>query len=245
MVKQLAFNQLSGVRLPVGAPIFTGGWCTGSIRLSKSLGVGSIPTPPANLSASVSRGAFQKNSYGVGNGYAMDKCPPRHGIANDSLFLLQGEQHPSWTVGGQLNGLVASADAANGPVISVLECVSGFWTLFMNMATEQWRLEHKADLLRYSREWYKRNSERVIRGKIKRRQETQEWLWELKETLKCECGQNHIACLVFHHMDPKKKDIQISNAAHNGWSKKRILKEIEKCKVLCANCHAILHWNKK
>lgn len=52
MVEQLTFNQLVGGSSPPRSTNFninTGGWCTGSIRLSKSLGVGSIPTPPANV----------------------------------------------------------------------------------------------------------------------------------------------------------------------------------------------------
>lgn len=50
MVEQLTFNQSIGVRFPVSAPILsTGGWCNGCIRVSKTLGEGSIPSPPANL----------------------------------------------------------------------------------------------------------------------------------------------------------------------------------------------------
>lgn len=111
------------------------------------------------------------------------------------------------------------------------------------MATLQWRLEHKEDLLRYSREWYKRNREHVIHNKEERRRVMKEWFKGMKETLKCEqCSQSHIACLQFHHVDPKEKDMNVCYAVHNGWSKERIIKEIKKCKVLCANCHAILHW---
>ena len=67
---------------------------------------------------------------------------------------------------------------------------------------------------------------------------------EIKSSMKCEtCGENHIACLDFHHKNPDKKDFNISNAVSRGWKLEKILKEIEKCVILCANCHRKLHSN--
>lgn len=98
---------------------------------------------------------------------------------------------------------------------------------------------------KYRREWFARNKEHG-REKVKeRKRQLKEWLVSLKETLRCPCGQHHIATLTFHHRDPSKKDIEISRAVSNGWSKERILKEMEKCDVLCSNCHKILHWNER
>ena len=114
------------------------------------------------------------------------------------------------------------------------------------MATLQWRDEHKEELRKYRREWYNRNKEHAI-SKIKERQRNlQIWLDERKKTLKCvECGMNHIACLHFHHLDPKKKESSLAKVARKGWSIKKIEQEISKCKVLCANCHSILHWEER
>ena len=53
------------------------------------------------------------------------------------------------------------------------------------------------------------------------------------------CGENHPAALDFHHTDPTQKEIAISAAT----SRKVILAEVEKCIVLCANCHRKLHWD--
>ena len=111
------------------------------------------------------------------------------------------------------------------------------------MSTKKWRVEHKEDMLRYSREWYYRNKQSVIDRGHKNRAETKKWLLEFKSGLKCElCGMSHIACLHFHHKNPKEKDKSIAKTINAGWSKKRILKEIEKCQILCANCHSIFHW---
>lgn len=75
----------------------------------------------------------------------------------------------------------------------------------------------------------------------KRRQKNRERLQTWKKQQKCEhCGiSNHIV-LELHHIDPQQKDINISEAVY-GWSWKKLLTEIAKCKVLCANCHRIEH----
>jgi len=65
---------------------------------------------------------------------------------------------------------------------------------------------------------------------------------ELKKSLFCkECKNNNPVVLDFHHKNPTEKDFSIGDAVRAGYSKERILKEIEKCDVLCANCHRILH----
>ena len=79
-----------------------------------------------------------------------------------------------------------------------------------------------------------------------RKQELKAWFQNLKSTLKCgHCPENHPATLDFHHLDGRKKDRAVCVSISNGWSKERVLKEISKCKVLCANCHRKLHWDEK
>jgi hypothetical protein len=43
----------------------------------------------------------------------------------------------------------------------------------------------------------------------------------------------------FHHRDPTKKDFTISKKS---WSIERLKNEIDKCDLLCRNCHAEVHW---
>lgn len=67
---------------------------------------------------------------------------------------------------------------------------------------------------------------------------------EFKKGLKCSnCAENHTATLDFHHIDPSKKENTISQAIIRGWGKERLNKELEKCIVLCSNCHRKLHYN--
>ena len=111
------------------------------------------------------------------------------------------------------------------------------------MPTEKWKKEHVEELRKYRRDWFARNKQHARAKVMERKNKMRQWLDELKSKLKCPCGVNHIAALTFHHNNPKEKEI--GKVVTNGWSKERILKEIEKCTVLCRNCHAILHWNER
>ena len=92
-----------------------------------------------------------------------------------------------------------------------------------------------------------RTRQDIVRVRKIRQKRLQKWLFDYKSTLKCEtCGMNHPATLQFHHKNPKLKDINVGRAIKDlQWGKKRILEEISKCQVLCANCHFIHHWNEK
>lgn len=63
----------------------------------------------------------------------------------------------------------------------------------------------------------------------------------LKGELSCtKCGEGRWWVLDFHHVDPSKKEYNISNLARK-YNKDKLLREIEKCIPLCRNCHADLH----
>ena len=59
----------------------------------------------------------------------------------------------------------------------------------------------------------------------------------LEENPCIDCGEDDIRCLDFDHRDPSTKLANVSQlvATHVRWQ--RILEEIEKCDVRCANCH--------
>src|SRR5438445_3045318 len=93
----------------------------------------------------------------------------------------------------------------------------------------------------YNKGWYQRHRERILEKCKQRKDELREWLRQYKSNLCCiECGENHPACLQFHHRDKGEKSFTI------GWmlaretyiSIKKLEKEISKCDVLCGNCHA-------
>jgi len=58
----------------------------------------------------------------------------------------------------------------------------------------------------------------------------------------CElCGYNKsIQALQFHHRDPNEKDFGIAAGGHTRvWDKVKL--ELDKCVLLCANCHTEVH----
>jgi len=93
------------------------------------------------------------------------------------------------------------------------------------------------------RDYYKRNSKEEYKRVKKRRDKIAKWFKNYKSTLECEkCGANHIAVITFHHKNPNNKENNITTMVSDGHSKENIKKEIDKCQVLCANCHRKLHW---
>ena len=62
------------------------------------------------------------------------------------------------------------------------------------------------------------------------------WLNEYKSSRGCKnCGEKDPRCLDFHHKDSMKKVKEVSQMFH--LNKDALLNEIEKCDILCANCH--------
>lgn len=56
------------------------------------------------------------------------------------------------------------------------------------------------------------------------------------------CGyRKNLAALSFHHLDPKKKELRLDVRHWSNNSPETLKKELEKCIVLCLNCHAELH----
>ena len=73
----------------------------------------------------------------------------------------------------------------------------------------------------------------------KSRPSRKHWYYSILMTHSCvDCGESHPVTLQFDHVNPSEKLFTIADGVHNGYSKKRILEEMAKCQVRCANCHA-------
>src|SRR3989338_838796 len=95
----------------------------------------------------------------------------------------------------------------------------------------------------YRMKWYRTHKQSELAHVRRRRKELRKWFEEFKKTLKCStCNENHPAALEFHHLSKKTKENSITNMVDNGNSIERIKKEMEKCIILCSNCHKKVHY---
>ena len=54
------------------------------------------------------------------------------------------------------------------------------------------------------------------------------------------CGYDKcLEALVFHHRDPHEKEFTLSD--RRGCSEKNLIEELDKCDLLCSNCHIEIH----
>lgn len=98
---------------------------------------------------------------------------------------------------------------------------------------------------RTTRDWHRNLSieRKSVRNKSKiasRRERTGRYRIELYEYLNSKgcknCGERNPVVLDFDHINPDEKEFTISAVVGNV-SKESLWAEIEKCDVLCANCH--------
>ncbi len=61
---------------------------------------------------------------------------------------------------------------------------------------------------------------------------------------RCGSGDLPLCCYQFHHRNPKEKEINISELFYVK-NHKKMKKELDKCDLLCANCHMIIHWHEE
>lgn len=88
---------------------------------------------------------------------------------------------------------------------------------------------------------YKDRAEYMIAAVKKRRARLKQLAVEYRGG-KCElCGYDRdISALEFHHKDPRSKDFGLSaRGLTRSWE--RVQKELDKCILVCANCHRELH----
>ena len=93
----------------------------------------------------------------------------------------------------------------------------------------------------YNREYYM-NGEKE--NQIKRVKTNKKKVYDAyidwKKQQKCSlCPEDAYECLDLHHLDPNEKDFDPSRAKDYGW--KKFLTEVEKCIILCSNCHRKVH----
>ena len=102
------------------------------------------------------------------------------------------------------------------------------------------------------RRHYAKNRARVRAASKKQKQKynrtTKKAIQDYKSNHPCsDCHKQypHFVMEFDHVPERGKKTIDISKALCLGWALARILKEIEKCDVVCANCHRLRTFGKR
>ena len=84
------------------------------------------------------------------------------------------------------------------------------------------------------------------RGKYRRHQRDDRllFLFSYQAQVGCEkCGETNPIVLQFHHRPGTNKLFGVGNTSSRERKWDIILAELEKCDVLCANCHRLVHWD--
>lgn len=73
-------------------------------------------------------------------------------------------------------------------------------------------------------------------------QEKKNEIQTIKAQLSCaKCGDKRGYVLDFHHLNPEEKENTIARMLSNRYELNKVYDEINKCIVLCANCHREFH----
>lgn len=97
----------------------------------------------------------------------------------------------------------------------------------------------------YRRNHYLANKQKYINKASRNRKIFVDKFIEYKKGLSCSiCGESRYWVLDFHHRNPIEKELDIA-ALVQGQNLKKLKEEIDKCDVLCSNCHRDLHFRMK
>jgi hypothetical protein len=96
--------------------------------------------------------------------------------------------------------------------------------------------------------WANKNRDKVKVYKQKYKNKTKDYnrslVQQIKENSSCSiCGETRFYCLDFHHRDPSTKKDTVCNLIRHGYSTQIIKEEIDKCNIICSNCHRKEHTN--
>lgn len=134
---------------------------------------------------------------------------------------------------------------------------------------EKWRKRESTEESReYHREYYRRNKDKWVKCRESQTEEQavnrlntvrklkKKYGHEHKSTLilmkggKCSiCGLEYTgengACFDFHHINPNEKDFNITTyLRYYSNIPDKIINEIDKCELVCSNCHRLIHSDK-
>lgn len=95
---------------------------------------------------------------------------------------------------------------------------------------KRYREQHRAEMVAYNKAWCQKNK-RIVRRLIQ----------FIRRRGCARCPENRAPCLDFHHRDPTDKVRDVSTLFQKGRTPDVVWAEIQKCDLICANCHRVEH----
>jgi hypothetical protein len=95
-----------------------------------------------------------------------------------------------------------------------------------------------------ARDFYRKNPEpyklRASKERKSKRDQRKQWFNSIRLQYGCRlCGESDVEVLDFHHFEPAEKSFGI--VSETDLALEKLIPEINKCVVLCANCHRRVH----
>jgi len=101
----------------------------------------------------------------------------------------------------------------------------------------------------YHKEWYKRNKDK-IRAKARKtnkkyKDRNMDYVRQIKSNNPCsDCGGfYHYSAMDFDHIT-EDKDKNVARMVRDSISIEKIQREIDKCELVCSNCHRLRTWRR-
>ena len=93
---------------------------------------------------------------------------------------------------------------------------------------------------KYNKEYGKANRSTIVsrNKRIRRQRKMDAVVYKGGKCVDCK-GEFHPAAFDFHHLDPATKDVGVKQLLT--YTPERLYKELDKCVLLCSNCHRIRH----
>ena len=109
----------------------------------------------------------------------------------------------------------------------------------------KWEIDNPEKYKLKCKRWYRANPDYVKKRNANRKEDISNFVLKYKEGKSCFiCGYNKISgILEFHHKTRDDKNFNISEASSNHVGDETLMKEIEKCNLICPNCHREIHFN--
>ncbi len=108
---------------------------------------------------------------------------------------------------------------------------------------KQHYIDNTEEVLAKGKLYRENNKDKISKHQKDRYKENKEYIWNFKLQNPCYmCGESHPACLDFHHINVKTKFEAVADLARKNRSLEVIQREIDKCEILCANCHREKHF---